>query len=55
MAVPTPNPPPDLKPAPSPANTSPELCPGSLGATYSSEMTRTIVTSMEEDDIFLVV
>ena len=51
MAVPTPNPPPDLKPAPSPANTSPVLCPGSLDATYFSG-TRTIVTSMEEDDIF---
>jgi hypothetical protein len=52
MAVPNPNPQRDLKPAPSPANTYPELCPGSLGATSFSEMTRTIVTSMEKDDIF---
>ena len=51
LALPPNNLSPDLKPAPSPANTSPELCPGGLGATYSSEMTRTIVTSMKEDDI----
>ena len=45
LALPPTNPPPDLKPAPSPANTSPELCQGSLGATYFSG-TRTVVTSI---------